>query len=199
MQTNFKDFKKKKRKLKPFIKVIIFLISLVVIFSILYEINFFSSTKNFFQNSYTNIKTNITKFLPHKKDTDSDAETSESPNNTDDSFLSIFKKRLPSQNIAFASSTLMPNGDLKIFLKNTKDNAGYIYVSTKDNVEEVWNTFASILIADPVKNLFGNNLSNLNYVDLRFKNKVFYKFNGLNSSSSASTTSTSSVTNGSTS
>ena len=90
----------------------------------------------------------------------------------------------------------MSNGDLKIFLKNTKDDAGYIFVNTKDDVEEVWSTFASVLIADPLKNLFINNLIDLNYIDLRFQNKVFYKFNGLNNSApvsvsiSASTTAT---------
>ena len=75
---------------------------------------------------------------------------------------------------------------LLIFLKNTKDEAGYLYVNTKDNVEEVWTTFASVAIADPIKNLLNNDLLNLNYVDLRFKNKVFYKFNGLNNSASSS-------------
>jgi len=181
MQNKYKDSKKKKKKIKPFVKVVIFVLFLGIIFSILYKINFFYSTKKLFQNSYTDIKN----LIPHK-DTDSDSELNEASNNTDDNFLSVFKKRLPSQNITFASSTLMPNGDMKIFLKNTKDNAGFLYVSTKDNVEEVWTTFASVLIADPLKNLFSSNLSNLNYVDLRFKNKVFYKFDGLNNLSSSS-------------
>lgn len=182
MENNLKN---KKRKLKPFVKVILFVLFFGIIFFVIYKSNFISSAKTFFQNSYTNVR-NI---FPHKKDTDSDSETSEASDNTDDSFLSTFKKRLPSQNIAFASSTLMPNGDLKIFIKNTKDNAGYIYVNTKDNVEEVWTTFASILIADPVKNLLNTDLTNLNYVDLRFKNKVFYKFNNLTNPLAVSTAS----------
>ncbi len=174
MQDNFKDFKKKKRKLKPFIKVIFVLFILIVIFFILYKSNFISSAKTFFQNSYTKIK-NI---IPHK-----DPNVSESSEDTNNDFVSVFKKRLPSQNVEFASSTLLANGDLKIFLKNTKDDAGYIYVNTKDNVEEVWTTFASVAIADPVKNLLNTNLINLNYIDLRFKNKVFYKFNNLTNTS----------------
>ena len=197
MEENLKEIKTKKRKLKPFVKVILFLLFFGIIFFIVYKSNFISSAKTFFQNGYTKIK-NI---MPGK---DPDSETEEVSDETNNDFISVFKKRLPSQNIAFASSSLMPNGDLKIFIKNTKDSAGYIYVNTKDNVEEVWTTFASILIADPVKNLLNTNLTNLNYVDLRFKNKVFYKFNNLTNTSTESvatstttinsTTSTSSLT-----
>lgn len=176
MENNLKN---KKRKLKPFVKVILVLILLSITFFIIYKSNFISSAKTFFQNGYTKIK-NV---IPHK---DPDSEINQSSDDTNNDFISVFKKRLPSQNIAFASSTLMPNGDLKIFIKNTKDNAGYIYVNTKDNVEEVWTTFASVLIADPVKNLLNTDLTNLNYVDLRFKNKVFYKFNNLTNPSSTS-------------
>ena len=175
MENNIKN---KKRKLKPFVKVILILIFLSIIFFILYKSNFISSAKTFFQNSYTNVKSSIRNIIPNK-----DEKVSESSDDNND-FISVFKKRLSSQNVEFASSTLLPNGDLKIFLKNTKDEAGYLYVNTKDNVEEVWTTFASVAIADPIKNLLNNDLLNLNYVDLRFKNKVFYKFNGLNNSAS---------------
>lgn len=191
MENNYKDLKKKKRKLKPFVKVAIFLLTLIVIFFILYKINFISNTKTFFQNSYKSVKN-----IFHKKDTDSDI--SESVEDTNNDFVSVFKKRLPSQNITFASSTLLVNGDLKIFLKNTKEDAGYIYVNTKDSVEEVWTTFASIAIADPVKNLLNTDLTNLNYIDLRFKNKVFYKFNNLTNTSPVSVSSSTATTSSST-
>lgn len=201
MENNYKDLKKKKRKLKPFVKIILILIGIIIAFIFLYKINFFSSAKNFFQNSFVNIKSSITDMFS-KKDADTDSEIKENSKNPDDQFVSVFKKRLPSQDISFASSTILPNGDMKIFLKNTKNEAGYLYVNTKDNVEEVWNTFASILISDQFKKLISTDLPNLNYVDLRFKNKVFYKFNNLTnpssvliSTSTASTTSTSSVTN----
>lgn len=197
MENNYREIKKKKRRLKPFVKVVIFILFLGIIFFILYKQNFFSSAKIFFQNSFINIKTGINNLIPNKNK-NSTSQTNEDYVDINNNFLSVFKKRLPSQNISFASSTLMPNGDMKIFLKNTKDEVGYLFVSTKDNVEEVWTTFASILIADPIKNLFTKNLSDLNYIDLRFKNKVFYKFNGSNNpapisvSTSASTTATTS-------
>ncbi len=201
MENNINEIKKKKRKLKPFVKVILFILFLAIIFFILYKQNFFSSAKSFFQNSFVNIKTSISNIIPHKNK-DSASQTNEASTDTNNSFLSVFKKRLPSQDITFASSTLMPNGDMKIFLKNTKDEVGYLFVNTKDNVEEVWTTFASVLIADPLKNMLKNNLNDLNYVDLRFKNKVFYKFNGSNnpasipiSTSSSTTATTSSSTN----
>jgi len=187
MENNIKN---KKRKLKPFVKVILVLIFLRIIFFILYKSNFISSAKTFFQNSYTNVKSSIKNIIPHK-----DSSVSESSDDTNNDFVSVFKKRLSSQNVEFASSTLLPNGDIKIFLKNTKDEAGYLYVNTKNNVEEVWSTFASIAIADPVKNLLNTNLTNLNYIDLRFKNKVFYKFNNLTNTSSSSISTSSVLTN----
>ena len=185
------NLKIKKRKLKPFVKVILVLIFLSIIFFILYKSNFISSAKTFFQNGYTKIKN----MIPGK---DKDSKIEEVSDDNDD-FISVFKKRLPSQNVEFASSTLMPNGDLKIFLKNTKDNAGYLYVNTKDNVEEVWTTFASILMSDPVKNLLITDLTNLNYVDLRFKNKVFYKFNNLTNTSTESVATSTETINSTTS
>ncbi len=186
MENNYKEIKKKKRRLKPFVKLILFILFLGIIFFILYKQNFFSSAKSFFQKSYLSVKN-----LIYYKNINSNSETKEE---SDNNFVSVFKKRLPSQNISFASSTLMPNGDMKIFLKNTKDEVGYLFVNTKDNVEEVWTTFASVLIADPIKNLFTKNLSDLNYIDLRFKNKVFYKFNGVNNSNSAPNTISASTT-----
>lgn len=193
MEIENKEKIKKKKRLKPFVKVLLFILSLAIILFVLYKQNFFSSAKILFQKKYSDIKITINKIIPHKnKESDSQVDEASTP---EKDFLSVFKKRLPSQNISLSSSTLMPNGDMKIFLKNTKEEVGYLYVNTKDNVEEVWTTFASILISDKFKNLLDNNLSKLNYIDLRFKNKVFYKFDQENSLAASSSLISESVSN----
>ena len=50
--------------------------------------------------------------------------------------------------------------------------SGYLYVNTKDNVEEVWTTFASVAIADPIKNLL-NNFEALNLTKFTYKHGFF--------------------------
>lgn len=189
MENNLKNIKKKKRKLKPVAKLVLFLFLIIIIFISLYKIN---STSSFIKTTFSKTTSSIKKIFSKDKEIKVSLEES------DNVLISIFKKRLPSQNMELASTSIMQNGDIKIFLKNTKNESGYLYVNTKDNSEEVWNTFASLLIADPLKGLLSKDLYNLNYIDLRFKNKVFYKFNNNSNISNTiftSTTSTSSIKN----
>ncbi len=65
---------------------------------------------------------------------------------------------------------------MKIFLKNENDNSSYIYINTNDKAEYVWITFVSAIDAEPLKTKLKNKLTKLDYIDLRFSNKVFYKF-----------------------
>lgn len=189
MENNLKNIKKKKRKLKPIAKLVLFLFLIIIIFISLYKIN---STSSFIKTTFSKTTSSIKKIFSKDKEIKVSLEES------DNVLISIFKKRLPSQNMELASTSIMQNGDIKIFLKNTKNESGYLYANTKDNSEEVWNTFASLLIADPLKGLLSKDLYNLNYIDLRFKNKVFYKFNNNSNISNTiftSTTSTSSIKN----
>lgn len=175
MQSSFVNKKNKKRKLKPIVKIFIYILFILLFIFCIYKFNLTSKTSIFFKNSYLSVKNIFIKKNPINLET---ASTSE------DKMISIFKDRLPSQNLAYASSTFITeNNDIKIFLKDTKNDLGFIFVSSKDNPEEIWNTFASILLSDSFKNNLYKNISNLDYIDLRFKNKVFYKFNNLNTSS----------------
>lgn len=117
----------------------------------------------------------------------------------DDAFSKLFALRLPSQNLTYASSSeISSNGDMKIFLKNTHNDSGYLFVNTKNDASYVWITFVSAIAGEPLKSSLTNNLKNLNYIDLRFGNKIFYKFTGASSpttiSNSSSTNSTTSTT-----
>ncbi len=95
----------------------------------------------------------------------------------DKDFTSLFRNRLPSVNLNFASSSeIYENLDMKIYIKGSDEDTGYIYVNTKDNANYVWVTFISAIDTEPLKSKLEKNLKNLEYIDLRFSNKVFYKF-----------------------
>ncbi len=71
------------------------------------------------------------------------------------------------------------------FVEITKDNDIYFFDSNHsttlkyhkgDDTNILWNTFISALDTPPLSDLLQNKKSTLEYVDLRFGNKVFYKF-----------------------
>lgn len=131
---------------------------------------------NFGTNNYWQ---NIKSFFTKEKNEDPEE------NNTDQAieneFITIFRSRLPSKRLEYASSSeISENGDMKIYLKGTKNESGFIYVNTNDKAEYVWITFVSAIDKDPLKSRLLNELDNLEYFDLRFNNKVFYKFNSIN-------------------
>ncbi|MBP9765874.1 MAG: hypothetical protein KBD12_01400 [Candidatus Pacebacteria bacterium] len=171
MTNNFKYKKKSKRKLKTFFKVFLILFFISSISFSLYKLNIFPSTSEYIKKYYFNFKS----FFIKKK------EIKTNPGEKQENiFIDTFKAKLLNENLEYASSTIMDNGDVKIFLKNTENDSGFIFVNLKDNIGEIWNTFDSVILVDPLKSLITKNLFDLNYIDLRFKNKVFYKFKDLN-------------------
>ena len=46
----------------------------------------------------------------------------------------------------------------------------------KDGAEYIWTTFISVIDAEPLKSKLKNDFKDLDYIDLRFSNKIFYKF-----------------------
>ncbi len=92
-------------------------------------------------------------------------------------FVNLFKNRLASRGFIFASSSeISSNGDIKIFLMKDDFQSGYIYINTKDGAGYAWITFISAIDAEPLKTKLKNDFKNLEYIDLRFSNKIFYKF-----------------------
>ena len=65
------------------------------------------------------------------------------------------------------------NGD--IFLKDTDDKYTLKVVLSAD-FNKTWSTLVSAIDTDPLKSKLLNNKNNLEYLDARFGNKVFYKF-----------------------
>ena len=67
------------------------------------------------------------------------------------------------------------NGDISYFLADTRANA-YVITSLKDNTETLWSTLVSAITTDPLASTLTVSKNSLLYIDLRFGNKVFYKF-----------------------
>ncbi|MEN9338452.1 MAG: hypothetical protein RI945_177 [Candidatus Parcubacteria bacterium] len=156
---------KKKRRFKKSFLIFFFFIILILLSSIL----FFSLRKS---NGFYNLKNLLLENIFQKEE-----KVKTSPILVKESVLDIFILRLPSQNLEFASSSQeTENGDLKIFLKNTKNDSGYIYLNKKDDGESLWITFASAIAQENFKAKIEKDLENLEYIDIRFGNKVFYKF-----------------------
>ncbi len=150
---------KKKRKLKKGFKIFLYLILFIIILILIFIF------KNKILNSY---KYYIAKIYTKEKILNIE-------NMSNDEFTNIFRMRLPSQNMDYSyTGEIEENGDMKIFLKNTKD--AYIYVNTKDDADYVWITFVSAIDGEPLKSSINKSFEDLNYIDLRFGNKVFYKF-----------------------
>jgi len=158
--------KRRKRKFKKGFKIFIFLFFLVLIAFALYILNKEKVVN--IESSWQEVKTFFVK--------DNNKENVVESIDTND-FASLFKTRLPSKGLEFASSSeISSNGDMKIYLKNTEGESGYVYVNTNDKAEYVWITFVSAIDAEPLKTQLADNLYALDYIDVRFSNKVFYKF-----------------------
>lgn len=158
---------KKKRKLKKGFKRFVFIFSffIIILFILFLNKEKIINLNNIWQNTKTI-------FI---KDKNSNEINNQNINTND--FVSVFKNRLQSKGLEFNNSgEILSNGDMKIFLKNENDNSSYIYINTNDKAEYVWITFVSAIDAEPLKTKLKNKLTKLDYIDLRFSNKVFYKF-----------------------
>lgn len=161
--------RKKKRKFKKSFKRILYFLFILFILMAIYLL-YYEKVINF-NTIVNNTKTKITNVF--KKD---------KPNNQvviskTDQFINLFKNRLNTKNLNFSSSSIDQEGNIKIFLAKSYNNSGYLYVNKKDDPDYVWVTFVSAIEAEPLKSQIQNNLKNLEYIDLRFSNKIFYKFN----------------------
>jgi len=160
--------------------LIILLISFTIYFILIQNIlnlknnpkNILSLTQNSLREKIISLTSLISQLLIHKP----------SPNilekNIKEKFSIIFQERLNSQNLKYASSSQVDEfGDIKIFLQGTENEAGYIILNTKNNnPDEIWINFISGIANPDLKEKLKDNLKNLIYIDLRFNNKIFYKF-----------------------
>ncbi len=107
-------------------------------------------------------------------------------NNPLGGFLSplIFKKIvslrevLLNMKIKSTSLYLKPDGDIEIYLSSSKlpPDAPKIILKNNFDLEKISENLQAALITEPLKSDLKNKYSSLLYIDLRFGNKVYFKF-----------------------
>ncbi len=90
--------------------------------------------------------------------------------------LLFYVEQLQKKNFSVRKVEILPLEDVELYVT---DSGGSIRVNLSDDREKVLATFSAAKKAEPLRTYITNNLQNLEYVDLRFGNKVFYKFKGV--------------------
>ncbi|MFA5937215.1 MAG: hypothetical protein WC822_05070 [Candidatus Paceibacterota bacterium] len=92
--------------------------------------------------------------------------------------LVSFKETLKKIELKPTALYVMNNGDVKILLSSqstTGENPEIIFKLNSD-FEKIVENLQSVLTTEPLQSDFKNKYSDLLYIDLRFGNKVYYKF-----------------------
>ena len=92
--------------------------------------------------------------------------------------LIYFKDTLLGIGLKPVSLYILDNGDIKVFLSNSNKAPTEPYIALKagSNFQKVAENLEIALSAEPLQSNFKNKYSSLLYIDLRFGNKVYYKF-----------------------
>lgn len=92
--------------------------------------------------------------------------------------LILFKKTLETIEIKPTALRIEENGDIKIFLSalNKTPTGSYIILKADSDFQKVAENLEIALGTEPLLSDFKNKYSSLLYIDLRFGNKVYYKF-----------------------
>ncbi len=80
--------------------------------------------------------------------------------------------------VIFHVTTILvePTGDITFSDENGKSKL--IFLKDMD-IKKVWSTIVSAIDTDPLKSKLANNKANLEYLDARYGNKVFYRFSDM--------------------
>ena len=106
--------------------------------------------------------------------------------------IASFSQKISSSLFSIDSIVIDENSDVSYMVQNSY-NHSYLITKLEDNVETIWSTLVSAKDTDPFKSTLETSKDNLQYIDLRFGNKVFYKF-GKSGSIASTTPVTSSTT-----
>jgi hypothetical protein len=92
--------------------------------------------------------------------------------------LITLKEELEKINLKPAIFYIKDNGDISVFLSSPSltTRGPEIIFNTDSDFEQVMENLQSVLDTEPLKSDFVNKYSSLQYIDLRFGNKVYYKF-----------------------
>ena len=91
--------------------------------------------------------------------------------------LILFEDTLDKINLEVYSIYVKDDGDTEIFLgKSLSNNNPKILFKTEDNIINIIQNLKASVSADPLKNRLEREYLSLLYIDLRYDNKVYYKF-----------------------
>lgn len=91
--------------------------------------------------------------------------------------LILFKESTEKFGIKPVAFSVEDSGDIKMFLSSSTSDLGPEIIFKSDaNFEKVSENLQSVLTTEPLQSDFKNKYSSLLYIDLRFGNKVYYKF-----------------------
>lgn len=96
--------------------------------------------------------------------------------------LILFKEALENIELKPAVLYVAENGDIKIFLSKVKAASfGPEIIFKKDSdFQKIAENLKAALNTEPLKSEFKSKYASLQYIDLRFENKVYYKFSNQN-------------------
>ncbi len=92
--------------------------------------------------------------------------------------LISFKKTLEDLGLKPVALSVLENGDSKIFLssKNSSGTGPEIIFKTDSDFQKIAENLEAALSTEPLQSNFKNKYSSLLYIDLRYGNKVYFKF-----------------------
>src|SRR3989344_2203849 len=91
--------------------------------------------------------------------------------------LILFKNALENIKLKPIALDVEANGDARMFLsRETAPISPEIIFKTDSDFQKIAENLETALATEPLQSSFNNNYSNLLYLDLRFGNKVYYKF-----------------------
>jgi hypothetical protein len=90
--------------------------------------------------------------------------------------LISLKEHLPSMGLKPISVYVKPDGDIEIYLSPSKNNNPKILLKNTFEVEKLVENLGSALTTEPLSKDIKDRYGSLLYLDLRFGNKVYFKF-----------------------
>lgn len=146
------------------LKLIYILIFCVLIFAVYKIFDWQNIKKRILTGSVQDISEEMNYNLPI-------ASKNREINYEEEKYLNDIIKRLKRQEINISSIDIVgPDA-----LLHKEDSSFYIKISFRNDIEKTWNNFVSIYLDPIFKKDLQDNINNIEYIDLRFTNKVFYK------------------------
>jgi hypothetical protein len=91
--------------------------------------------------------------------------------------VATFAKQITSNAFKPSAYSITPDGDALIFLYRDSDSSPAIRYNPLHDPLAVVAQFKAAIATEPLKSKLATSLSTLDYIDVRFPNKIFYKFN----------------------